>query len=1418
MAVASSVSALPAADASQDRFAALADEYPAEIRPLLQQFCLECHSTLVKAGELDLERFATLADVRRGTKAWQKVVEMLDNGEMPPEDAEPQPSAAQRKQLRDWAERYLNAEALANAGDPGPVVLRRLNNAQYTYTIRDLTGVTLSPAGEFPVDGAAGEGFTNTGSALVMSPSLLRKYLEAGKDVAGHAVLLPDGFRFSPSDTRRDWTNEALARIRAFYQKFTDSSGGTQVNLQGVKFETNAGGRLEVEKYLAATLAEREAVRDGKSIEEVAREYHLNAKYLGILWEALNARESSLLLDVVRARWREADVEEAASLAAEIAVWQSSLFRFSSVGHIVDHVGRGGGYAAWQEPVTPLTSRQEVRLKLPDDPKNKEVVLYLVAADAGDGHEQDFVVWERPRIVAPGRPDLLLRDVRAFTRDMNARRDRIFASTAQALRAAAQAGRASRTGKAIDVAALAKRHDVDPEALTAWLEYLGIGSHAPIKLDHFTNKLTSAGEYDFVQGWGSSGTPSLHANSSDEMVHIPGNMKPHGVGVHPSPTEYAAIGWRSPITGLLRIEGQVTDAHPACGNGVTWSLELRRGGTRQRLATGTAQGAGPVRIGPIENLAVQPGDLVSLLIGPRDGNHSCDFTDVELVLESGGEKPRRWDLTGAVADDVLAGNPQADRFGHEDVWHFYKAPVGADRAGPVIPAGSLLARWQAAEPGDEKQRLAAAIEKLLTGGPSPDADPRDSDVVLYRQLASLSGLLSVADWNGAESNASRENTASRDATPVGLDPARFGKHPDGSTIDAASLCVQAPAVIEVRLPAELVAGTEFVTAGSLHPHTGGEGSVQLQVTRTRPKSASGLLLTEVTKDQVAGTWTSDTLQVTHKAPIIVNDDSAARKRFEHAFKDFRRLFPAALCYTKIVPVDEVITLSLFYREDEPLRRLMLNDQQVRRLDRLWEELRFISQDAFMMADAFEQLWQYATQDADPSAFEPLREPVENRVAALQQALAEAEPKHLDALLDFARRAYRRPLTDNEARDLRGLYRELREKNMSHEEAIRLTLARIFVAPAFLYRLEQPPAGTERKPVSDWELASRLSYFLWSSLPDEELRNAAASGRLHEDEVLSRQARRMLKSPRVRRLATEFACQWLNVYSFDQLDQKSSESFPEFAELRGDMHEEVTLFFTDLIQRDGSVLEIFDADHTFLNERLAEFYGIPLEGAKPAAASLGAKGEWFRAEGVQRHGRGGVLGFAATLAKHSGASRSSPILRGVWVSESLLGEELPAPPPGVPPFPEGGAADDLTVREITMLHTSDPACAGCHARIDPFGFALENFDAIGRYREQDRAGRPLDTQSSLPDGTEVEGAADLRDYLVNDRRDAVLDQFCRKLLGYALGREVLLSDQPLLAEMRKRLAENDYRVSMAVETIIQSPQFREIRGRDAEVTH
>jgi hypothetical protein len=1379
-----------------------ATAFTENIRPLLAKYCQECHSAERMEADIDLAAFRALDDVRKQARTWQKVGEMLDSGQMPPPEAKPL-KEDERKVLRDWVRKFLTTEAAARAGDPGRVVLRRLSNAEYTYTVRDLLGrPDLQPAKEFPVDGAAGEGFTNTGSALVMSPALVTKYFDAAKDLADHAVLLPSGFRFSPYTTRSDWTNETLADIRGFYAKYTDASAGDQVNLQGIVFNTNGGGRLPVERYLAATIVEREALQSGrKSLADVARERNLNEKYLTTLWQQMRSEKPALLMSGLRERWRKATrTDDAGPLTAEIAAWQRGLWRFGSVGHI----GKVGGPKRWLEPVSPLVNQQELRFKLSPPKEGEDIVVSLVSGDAGDDNAHDYVIWRTPRLVMPGRPDVLLKDVRALTQELSARRKELLANTTRYLQAADAASKAE--GK-FEIAELAKQHEVDAAGLRAWLDFLAIGGGEGTKIEgHFTSKLENSAGYNFVQGWGSHQTPLLLANSSDQHVRIPGNMRPHGVVVHPSPTLRAGVGWQSPVTGALKIEGVVTHAHPECGNGVSWSLELRRGALRRQLASGTAQGAKESKLGPLEGVAVQKGDVLSLLIGPRDGNHSCDLTNLDWRLTLPGDKPLVWDLAANISGNVLAGNPHDDRLGNKSVWHFYAEEE--KKAGPtfVIPAGSLLAMWQTAIHPDDRKKLALGLQQLLD---QPAPDVKSPDAVLHQQLTSLSGpLLSglIANWSREQKlESSQEATPASGESKYGVDPQLFGKHPAGESIDATSLCVQAPQALEVRLPAPLFAGAELVVTAALDPTAGREGSVQINIVAGTANKSPGLQAAEAKTIVAPGAWTGDNRQTSFSAPLLVSDGSAAKKRIEADLAEFRELFPAALCYTKIVPVDEVVTLTLFYREDDHLVRLMLNDTERMRLDALWAELHYVSQDAFTLVDALEQLIQYATQDANPKVFEPLREPFAQRAAAYRQQLVDSEPSHLSALLAFAAKAYRRPLTAAEQIELKQLYAKLRQQELPHDQAFRLTLARVLISPAFLYKIEKPVAGNKQGPVTDLELASRLSYFLWSSAPDEELLQTALAGRLHEPEVLLAQSQRMLKSDKTRRLATEFACQWLHIYDFDQLDEKSERHFPSFVNLRGAMYEESIRFFTDLFQNNGRVIDILDADHTFVNGDLAAHYGL---------ANVTGKG-WQRVDGVRKFDRGGILGQATTLAKQSGASRTSPILRGNWISEVLLGERLPRPPKDVPQLPDDETATaGLSVRELVAKHSSDAKCAVCHKKIDPLGFSLEAFDAIGRRREKDFGDRPIDTKTKTIEGVELNGLSGLRNYLLTTRKDAFVRQFCRKLLGYALGRSVQLSDEPLLAEMQAQLKTSDDRLHSLIETIVLSRQFREIRGKDA----
>jgi hypothetical protein len=323
------------------------------------------------------------------------------------------------------------------------------------------------------------------------------------------------------------------------------------------------------------------------------------------------------------------------------------------------------------------------------------------------------------------------------------------------------------------------------------------------------------------------------------------------------------------------------------------------------------------------------------------------------------------------------------------------------------------------------------------------------------------------------------------------------------------------------------------------------------------------------------------------------------------------------------------------------------------------------------------------------------------------------------------------------------------------------------------------------------------------VPDDELRRLAAAGQLHDPKVLAAQTQRLLKDDRVRALAIEFGTQWIHVRGFDELKEKNEKLFPTFdAALRKAIYEESILFFQDLFQKDRPVTDLLDSDATFLNETLAKHYGIP-----------GVVGpQWRRVEGVKKYGRGGVLGLASVQAKESGASRTSPVLRGNWVVETLLGEKLPRPPANVPRLPEEeGGNDGLTVRQLVEKHTRVAECAVCHQRIDPFGFAFEKYDPIGRFREKDLGGLAVDARARLKDGTEFDGIDGLRNYLLTKKKDIVVRLFCRRLLGYALGRAVTLSDQSLIDEMVAEMNKSDGRLSAAVLAIVRGPQFRMIRA-------
>ena len=371
------------------------------------------------------------------------------------------------------------------------------------------------------------------------------------------------------------------------------------------------------------------------------------------------------------------------------------------------------------------------------------------------------------------------------------------------------------------------------------------------------------------------------------------------------------------------------------------------------------------------------------------------------------------------------------------------------------------------------------------------------------------------------------------------------------------------------------------------------------------------------------------------------------------------------------------------------------------------------------------------------------------------AQAAGRARHLDDCLEFASRAWRRPLTDKEKQGLRAFYNQALAEDPDHTRAIKTLIARILVAPEFLYRLEQATGSTSLvKPVaaattpvkalSNWELASRLSYFIWSSIPDDELRRAAAAGELTDPQQLRKQATRMLADPKARRLATEFFGQWLGFYQFDQFKGVDTSRFPEFTnDVRSSMYDEAVTFFEHIIRTDRPASDLLHADYTFLNRTLAKYYGIGKE--------IKSKDELEMVEGADALHRGGLLRLGAILTTTSAPLRTSPVRRGDWVLRRILGTAVPPPPPDAGSIP----ADDklfggLSVRERLQVHKRNATCATCHSRIDPLGFPLEHYDSTGRWRDKYPDSKPIDDSGTLSDQTEIAGVTGLLDYLTKQQ--------------------------------------------------------------------
>ena len=454
----------------------------------------------------------------------------------------------------------------------------------------------------------------------------------------------------------------------------------------------------------------------------------------------------------------------------------------------------------------------------------------------------------------------------------------------------------------------------------------------------------------------------------------------------------------------------------------------------------------------------------------------------------------------------------------------------------------------------------------------------------------------------------------------------------------------------------------------------------------------------------------------------------------------------------------------YFRDDQPLYELLLDEKQQTTLDLMWREMDFIASINIRTYVEFAKLGTRGTRD-DFKDGEPQVQDIEvneiisetkirkleadylemaksGSAVAIQairdffdrsnqsirwvnQARRDAEASHLQSLFDFATRAYRRPLSAPDRADLQSFYREARQRyGLDHEAAIREVIALVLTSPKFLYRVDLVEASSVIQPLSDLDLASRLSYFLWSSMPDEELLQHAAAGDLHEPKVIKAQARRMLQDPRIRALAVEFGGNWLNFRDFEQIGTVDRERFPSFNdELKEAMFEEPIRFLLDVFRHNRSILDFLYAPDTFVNPILARHYGMPpVEGDGSV---------WVHVADAHHYGRGGLLPMAAFLTKNAPGLRTSPVKRGYWVAKNVLGEQIPPPPPVVPELPADEAKMDLSIRQMMERHRANPSCAACHARFDSFGLAFETFDQVGKNRTHDLGGRPVDARASFP---------------------------------------------------------------------------------------
>ncbi len=1105
------------------------------VHPFIQTYCLSCHSGEQAKAELDLTAYGNLASVTGDFKRWNLILERLKAKEMPPKEAPHQPSADERQAVQEWIAAVNAEEAQRRAGDPGLVLARRLSNAEYDYTIHDLTGVDLRPTKEFPVDPANQAGFDNSGESLDMSPALFKKYYQAARDVADHVVLEPDGLAFAPNPMldESDRDKYSVLRIVDFYQR--QPTDFAAYFFAAWRFQHRAAlGQPE------ATLA------------EIARDCKVSPKYLSTVWDLLSdPAEQVGPLAKLQARWRALP-------------------------------------APGDTDPSALRARTE---------EMRDFVVNL----------RDKIIPDVPNISAPG---------------------------------------------------------------------LGPGSQ-PMVLWKDNQMAANRRTYD----------PALLQPSATP----------------PAPETISAVAETAPAPATAPATPAVSTTPTAVN------------------VLAAAQGEGVAKVNPTPAFNAKLPSGLGLPVAPvaktaADGRPLSALEIADLALAA---QPAR------KAGGPLPKTPDIVKFGGV----FLEAPVTTTNA-------SATARM--------------ALAKKHAGEPDPDLYVPEDPAQRARYEAAFAKFAEV--------------------------------FPDAFYISERARVYLDPEVEESLEGRLLSAG--------LHSQTGyfrDDGPLY------------EMILDDDAKRELDHLWNVFEFNAAIPARMHVSFLFAERDSFrDSAFDQYRPENKAVTSQEMIKSLADILLAKAQEGRVTPVALQAVKDH----FDRVASDNRWLE---------------------------------ETRVAA--------EPVHLQALLTFAERSYRRPLTAAERADILSFYKQDRTENgAEHEDAIRDSLVRVLMSPYFLYHLEldsnqavgqpasrstaitpkgipismaqggttagtapastppafAPPANT--RPLSDYELANRLSYFLWSSMPDQELLAHAAAGDLHQPEVLLAQTRRLLQDGHIQNFAVEFGGNWLDFRRFEEHNAVDRDRFPAFTNnLREAMFQEPVHFLVDLVQADRPVLNLLYANYTFVNPILAQHYGIPNVN--------GAPDQWVRVDDASAYGRGGLLPMAVFLTVNSPGLRTSPVKRGNWVVRRLLGENIPAPPPNVPVLPADEAQlGNLTLAQTLARHHTDPNCASCHEKFDSFGLVFEGYGPVGEARTKDLADHPVELKATFPDGTEESGVAGLRDYIKTKVQNEFVDNLCRKLLSYSLGRTLLPSDDLLVQDMRARLASSDYRFSPLVEAIVTSPQF------------